>query len=229
MNSTVDLILNAFINISCVGFGITVAVLLSRKRGLSGKLAKPVPVAGGRAAAMKRTVVFSRPMRPNVAAMIITVRARKKSPTPSAPSIRARTTCRAKPRPAATILSMNATEARGPPLSCGGPYFSKRKRPGFAALICLCAKPWFGRKVGSGWIAMPVLEVVPRFYRFARFCHSSADSITRTYRELDLNRNKSELKWHPVQCGAEDTLNHKVCEGRTILIYAFPVVPKEAI
>jgi hypothetical protein len=31
MNSTVDLILNAFINISCVGFGITVAVLLSRK------------------------------------------------------------------------------------------------------------------------------------------------------------------------------------------------------
>ena len=31
MNSTVDLILNAFINIWCVGFGITVAVLLSRK------------------------------------------------------------------------------------------------------------------------------------------------------------------------------------------------------
>ena len=31
MISTLDLILNAFINISCVGFGITVAVLLSRK------------------------------------------------------------------------------------------------------------------------------------------------------------------------------------------------------
>ena len=31
MNSTVDLILNAFINIWCVGFGVTVSMLLGRK------------------------------------------------------------------------------------------------------------------------------------------------------------------------------------------------------